>query len=588
MCIDVGQRVQTEEPTMKRWMLVVGLMGASTMLGCSASGDAESEGDDKGVDGPFEAVPQELGEVTSGPYVAPGASTEAWSATNAWTDTSTAEAKKAGVAWDASSGLTWEAKYVRWIQSFKKIPGDRYGSTIEIPTPYGGRTIRGPVLECAEVGMFLRIAFSSWYHLPFFLTGWDAKAKRPLYAGHFGIVNGNGEAIAGFPRFKTQYADAESRWKEGQTWPTDAGLRKARLGQDDENPWLTKDGAIGGGGAYFDEIFLNKRAGRFAVLVLQYFGSVNLADPSNLINIKAESTSAGDVLLERFQKNGIGHTIPVLSVRPTSGGHFGVSVASGSMPRRQPMWQDTDETKYVFSSDYTGGTGNAYDGTPYAKLGGGIKRWRIATSRGGRWYNEVAPADKADYIESTNIAAISERPEKFKDLLSDGTPEEQKAAAIKAIETARQKLRDVPASCSTRTAREEAFGALYDVESKHFNKSKADVDKEFRTLEDHVFAELEYTKSKTCCWNTTTTAMSAIVLDFAQKEQAAAEAAQQCKQPTVFRSQTDGYAKWSAHASSMGKSSDWRSWSEDEPCAQRAVAEDTIAPRGKVDFCAAN
>ncbi len=574
---------------MKRWILVVGLMGASSMLGCSAAGDAGSEsGDDQGVDGPLEAVPQELGESASGPYVAPGASTEAWSATNRWTDKTTAESKKAGVAWEANSGLTWEQKYVRWVGSFKKIEGQRYGATIEIPTPYGDRKLVGPVLECAEVGMILRITFSAWYHLPFFMTGWDAGSKRALYAGHFGVVNSSGAPIAGFPRYKMQYADAESRWQPGQAWPRDEALRKARVGDDDANEWLAKDGAVGGGGAYLDELFLNKRAARLALTILNYFGSVNLADPANLVHVKAESISAGDVLIERFQRNGIGHTIPILEVHETSPGHVGVSVASGSMPRRQPMWQDTDETKYAFSSEYTGGLGTASDGTPYAKLGGGLKRWRIAVERGGHWFNEVSPASKADYIESTNIAAIAARPEKFKTILSEGTPEEQKAAALKAIDNARQNLRNVPASCSTRTTREEAFAALYDIESKHFNRTKAEVDKEYRTLEDHVFAELEYTKSKTCCWNSTTPAMHAIVLDLAQKEQAAADAAQQCKQPTVFRSQTDGYAKWSAHASSMGKSSDWKSWSEDEPCAQRAVAEDTVGPRGKVAYCAAN
>jgi hypothetical protein len=109
-------------------------------------------------------------------------------------------------------------------------------------------------------------------------------------------------------------------------------------------------------------------------------------------------------------------------------------------------------------------------------------------------------------------------------------------------------------------------------------------------MEDYVFAELEYTASKTCCWNSTTSAMAAIVLDLAKQEEDEVAAGGQCRAPTAFRAMGtggDGFTTWLRHAKAMGLENDWRAWTEDEPCSQRAVPEDKLAPRANVDnFCA--
>ncbi len=52
---------------------------------------------------------------------------------------------------------------------------------------------------------------------------------------------------------------------------------------------------------------------------------------------------------------------------------------------------------------------------------------------------------------------------------------------------------------------------------------------------------------------------------------------------TVFESPADGYQLWATHAATLGR--DWRAWSEDEGCPQRAVAADTEAPREGTAFC---
>lgn len=499
----------------------------------------------------------------SGPVNVAGSSTEVWSVTAAWSDRN-------------ADGHTWSEEYALWTSSFKKIPGASWGDTIEIPTPYGARKLPGPALECAEVAMALRITFASWHHLPFLLGGWDAKAGRSLYASHLGFVYSDGTAAKGFPLFRAQYKDYEKSWKSGQAWPSDAGLRKLHLGSDDANAFLADQG---GAGSYFDELFLNKRVGYFARLTLLWFGSVNLADPTNLFHIKPEATRAGDVLLERWQKRGIGHTIPVIHVEHTGGDHMAIDVASGSMPRRQPKWDDPSQATWSFTNDMTGGMGSASDGTPYAKLGGGIHRWRTPVLRAGRWSSEVPLADKIAYINSTSVDAIAARPARFGELLAEGTPEEQRTAALTRIESARQHLREHISSCSARTEREDAFAKLYEISQASFGMDKAAVDKKYRALEDHVFGELVYDKSKTCCWDSTTTKMTDIVVTYAKDEQAKAAQKGMCVQPTVFAAKGtgDGFDTWRTYASQIGKSADWKAWSEDEPCAQRAVAADTTA-----------
>lgn len=541
--------------------------------------------EETGVDGPLGTIPDELkldGFAQNGPAVRPGAPTEVWSADNAWADRDTPAARAAGIAWPADSGLDWEEKYERWIASMEKIARRGSGSTFAVPTPYGTRTFEAPTLECAEVAVFLRITFASWYHLPFYLQGWDADARKPLFAGHFGFVYPDGARAGRFPLFRDAYRDHERTWREGQPWPSDARLRGMRLGNDDGNPFL---GEGLGAGAYFDELFLNKRVGYFSRLALLYFGSVNLADGANMFHVRPEAIRAGDTLLERWQKRGIGHTLPVMRVAEPAPGRFAVDVATGSMPRRQPIWSDPASSRHYFSIDYTGGPGMASDGTPYAKLGGGLRRWRTAIFREGRWRNEVALADREAMIPDGDLEAIAARPARFEEILAEVSPEEQRNAALAEIERTRMHLRAHPASCSARTAREDAFGRLYEVMREYFAQEPAEVDAAHRRLEDYVFGELEYVRSRTCCWNGTTDAMGELILDYAAREQERAAASMTCTAPTVFRARPDGYELWRNHAASLGREAQWLGWSEDEPCAQRDVPEDAETGRTGTAWC---
>jgi hypothetical protein len=138
---------------------------------------------------------------------------------------------------------------------------------------------------------------------------------------------------------------------------------------------------------------------------------------------------------------------------------------------------------------------------------------------------------------------------------------------------------------SARERRETAFRALYQVSAQHFGKTSAQVDDEYRELEDYVFGELEYTRSKTCCWNSTTPAMYDLIVTKAAADKAAADARMVCEAPVVFASRGDGYKRWSDYAASLGRASEWRAWSEDEACPQKHVAADTIAALSATPYC---
>ncbi len=509
-------------------------------------------------------------------------SAQVWEVRNNWADTNTADAKKAGLAWPANSGLTWDEKFARWVQSMPKSEGQWGRSTFTVSTPYG-KTLPGVSLECAEVAMFLRATFASWYGLPFYVEGSDS-GKR-IFLGHFGFLYEDGTRFRSTPAFKTAYRDWSSKAATWQRdgWPTDSTLRGRKLGgsQDDFQPALFEGARAG---AYFDELYLNKRVGYFMFLLLGYFGSVNLADPSNTFNLDPKAIRAGDPLVKRWQRNGIGHVYVVKHVESIGDGQLSAEVVSGSMPRRQPVWESAASSQSAFTADYAGGPGENSDGHLYAALGGGLKRWRTPVAGGGRWTNIVPVADRAHFIDASDHTAIAGRIETFRQILGSLTPEEKRDTLLGQITAQRDHLRRYPASCSARTRREEAFDKLYALMADEWGMDKAAVDAEYRLLDDYVFAELEYTASKTCCWNSSTSAMYEIAMDKAMVD--AGDADKACVEPAVFKATNGGYEIFRAHAELIGRAAEWRAWSDDEPCPQANVTDDKVKRDGGAGYCA--
>ena len=514
--------------------------------------------------------------------------TAVWEVKNAWTDTATAAAKQAGIAWPADSGLSWEEKYQRWVASMEPVGvlGSRYGDeTYQLTTPWG-KTLPAPVLECAESAIFLRVTFASWYQLPFFLEAADADGR--VYFGHFGMRRASGR-FGKMPNFRDRYEDHTARasvlLREGE-WPSDASLRAKSIpgSFDDAQPMIGEDAHAG---AYFDEIYLNKRVGHFMVLTLAWFGSVNLSDSANTFNIKPSSIAAGDVLIERWQKVGIGHALIVMrseemgetTIDGETVAQLEVEVASGSMPRRQPVWESPGASKRYFSLDATGGPDSV-------QFGGGIKRWRAAQNINGRWTNVVIPAHSNDWINSRDKDALAERIERFEEILVELSPDQKRDVLLGVIESKRQHLRSYPASCSARINREAAFDALYELMRDEFDMTSAQVDAEHRTYEDYVFAELDYADSKTCCWNRSTSAMYDVVMDLNVQRQTDSMS---CLEPVVFMNrddESDGYEVFRAHATTLGLADAWQPWSEDESCPQRDVPADSVSASDVTAYCA--
>lgn len=570
-----------------RWITVVVLaMTFAAAQGC-VGGDTSSvpgDEDDYGIDGPFEPGGP-LGKADNagvpGPKVNTNTSaTQVWDAKNKWQDTNTAAARKAGMAWGADSGLNWDEKYALWVESMERAPGnDTYYETFTLTTPWWGKTVPAPKLECAEMAIFLRVTFAAWYQLPFYLTAVASGGTR-VYFGHFGARTKT-LRYKNTPKFGQYYSDY-SHWSEADLeqngWPRDEKLRERGLyGGGDEMPFI-EEGALAG--AYFDEIHLNKRAGHFLRLVLGYFGSMHLASSRNTFNLKPQSLREGDVLLERWQRQGIGHTLIVKEVTELSDGQLEAQLVSGSMPRRQPKWEDGVASKHYFTLAETGGEGANSEGDEYAKLGGGIKRFRVTKNVNGYWTNTWMNADEASWISDTDYDAISARPNQFENLLGEVSPEQKRGALAAMIEDSRNHLRQYPASCSARIKREDAFKDLYELNETEFGVSRAQTDAQFRTLEDYVFAELEYAESKTCCWNSSTSAMYQIALDYNQSLQE-----DMCAEPVVFKNTNGGYQVFADYAAATDRGHLWKPWSADESCPQAGVANDTLAETDAAPWC---
>jgi hypothetical protein len=516
-------------------------------------------------------------------------STQVWPVENQWADRNTAAARAAGMAWGADSGLSWEEKFSVWVDSLEKD-----GRSFKLTTPYG-KTIGAPALECAEAAMFLRITFAAWHKLPFYITGHD---NGRVFFGHFGIIRTDGSRWNNMPSFKRRYDDfshmADEVRADPDAWPRDQTLRgKKIIGRSsDFQPAIDAEHA----GAFFDEIFLNKRVGYFLALQLGFNGSIHLADSSNTFNLRPDAFEPGDFLVERFGFSGIGHTIVIKEVTDNGtveidGETYNtreVEVMSGTMPRRQPLWEGPGAAKsFYFTNGHFGGEDSV-------RFGAGLKRWRAPRVINGRWRNAV-PAASADlWINSNNKTRLAARTELYEQILIERSPEERMVEIAQNIEFQREHLRTAPSSCSARIRREQAFASLYELAEEELGMSRAEVDAEHRNFEDYVFAELVYDRSKTCCWNSSNNDMYRAAMLFSECLSGlsddpacdAVETHEQCADVRVFRahaSDGDGYQTLRDFAQANGLS--FVPWSADESCPQAGVSADTLAPNQPTELC---
>ena len=110
--------------------------------------------------------------------------------------------------------------------------------------------------------------------------------------------------------------------------------------------------------------------------------------------------------------------------------------------------------------------------------------------------------------------------------------------------------------------------------------STAQTDEAYRSVEDYVFAELEYTQSKTCCWNKTTSAMYEIIMDYTESLMS-----NSCQAPVVFKCSGGGYDTFAQYAEQTARGHLWKPWTEDESCSQRDVTDDTAVATDAAPWC---
>lgn len=524
----------------------------------------------------LDTVPQyrSVGFESWGPPVSGlSSSTAVWDVSRQWDEVS----PESGIGWGSNSGLDWDGKYAAWVESMGSTTADDGHITVEITTPWG-KTLPSPSLECAEMAMFLRVTFASWYELPFFMTAWSS-TYGDIHFGHMGIVDDSGGRISGYPRFATDYEDytddmagQSDAWVVAN-WPDDGTLETKYLtsAKDDEVAFL---GPNAYAGAYFDEVYLNKRVGYFTLKLLVNFGSMHLAGATNTYNLEPEAMSEGDLLIHRWQSSGIGHAMVIKDVEALPGGNIDAEIIYGSMPRIQPVWYGSAIATSYFTSSYGGGPELDANGTPYSHLGGGLKRWRSARIESGSWVNVVLEDDRTDWIGSTDYPNLEARVSTLEAILGDLTPAEARDAILERIHMARENLSQRPASCTNRDRREEAFDDLYTLMDDEWSMTRLQVDETYRDLDDWIFVELEYTASQTCCWNSSTDDMYDIIVEYNEGLVDDAHANNQCPVVVTFRARAGGYDPFESYAAATGQAHLWMPWSEDEPCPQAPVTED--------------
>ena len=561
-----------------RGLLLALAVTASLVPACATTADGDVEGvTELDPGGPLGK--EDSAGITALPVAGDYSATAAWTVTNQWEDTTTADAKKAGMAWGANSGLNWDEKYAAWVGSFQQVDSLDWFKTVTISTPFG-KSVPGPKIDCADLAILLRFSFAAWYHLPVYLVGYDGSTR--VYFGHFGVRTKSGKwsQASSFGSFADYSSETAAQY--GATWPSDAAIRTRGVSPNDGIPFL---GAGAREGAFLDEIHLNKRAARLILFTQAYLGSHNMVDSANTYNLVPEALRTGDVLMFARSPRVDGHTTIVTAVRHVAEGRMQAESIYGNDPPAQPAWQAPDATRALFTDDEGGGPtlNTPYGGTtPYSHLNGGLKRFRVAKVRNGKWFNTWMNADEASWINDTSYDAIGARPARFAALLGDPDPDVQRQQLLEVITEKRAYLQEHPSSCAARSDREQAFADLYALLDTSFGMDRAAVDAQYRTtIDDYVFAPLDYSKSRTCCWDHTNRAMYDLIAAY--ETQAASTG---CVAPAIFKLTANRYDPFATYAKSTPQAAAWTAWSADEDCQAAGATDDVVlADPGLTPWC---
>jgi hypothetical protein len=285
----------------------------------------------------------------------------------------------------------------------------------------------------------------------------------------------------------------------------------------------------------------------------------------------------GDLQLHRSNPtDGIGHTITIQDVVRTSTGQFStVDIIQSYMP--------TEPWISAASSELQN-----YQPDPVNHSG--LRRWLVPVRRSGSWQltydRDVAAVDRG--------WDVRQNPQRFTELF-DVDPAAELEELLSVIEQQRIAQAASPNSCRRREDRETAFDRVYEIyrttpalyQELGFTSepSEADVrlavDRRHRTINDFIWAEMDYARSWVCHWNPPDPAVNADMYRAAVAFNRERLQRDGCQAIRFFRAEnvtrpdgTDGFADLEAWAAQ--NSFRWAPYSNDENGNLSGVRNDAL------------
>ena len=501
--------------------------------------------------------------------------TQAWVVTNQWEDTDTPDARAAGIAWSANSGLTWDQKYAAWVGSLQQIPTlDNTFTTVTISTPFG-KSVPGPKLDCADLAILLRMSFAAWYHLPFYLSPTTTTRRSTSVTSACARRPARGTSTSNW----SKYADYEHR-RRRSTRRTGPRTRRCARAASPRATTCRTSGPARARARSSTRSTSNKRAARLILFTQAFLGSHNMVDSQNTYNLVPEALPhrrRADVRARADRR------------RPHDDRHARHALAPGSLqaeaiygndPPAQPAWQDPAETKSLFTDDEGGGPSlnTAYGGmTPYSHLNGGLKRLRVAKEKHGYWVNTWMDADEASWINDTDYDAIAARPARFAELLGSSDPAVERDQLLAAIAEKRAYLPRSPGVVRrARRSRERVREALH----ADAGQLRHDARDGRRAVphDDRGLRRSRRSTTRTRARAAGTRRLRDVRPHHGVRAAAAGERRRAASSRPIFKLTANSYDPFAAFATQTGQASRGCRWTADESCAQAARPHDVVLP----------
>ena len=198
----------------------------------------------------------------------------------------------------------------------------------------------------------------------------------------------------------------------------------------------------------------------------------------------------------------------------------------GSMPRRQGVKESGESSKELL----------------HERVHRRRRRRRRRRLREARRRHQAVPRDeerrrlldehvdgrrRGDWINSTDYPRIAARPARFETLLGQVSPHSRRPSCSRRSPTRATTSRSTRRRAAARERRERR-SKRSTASPTSSARPRARSTSSTAQLDDYVLGELDYTKSKTCCWNSSTSAMYDIIMKKAAADKAAADAAHVC------------------------------------------------------------